>query len=287
MPEPNDGGGGGGGTSDPGGICWVSPADMAGQINNLLTRVAQLESVLNQLLGVDITAIDAADIAPGLGTIIGGVWVSSGDTAVLSASMAEWAGTTLPGDFTGTVISGNVMMTWTNGVVVFSQIGGGIASSGGVAWINGQPPPSGAAAPVDYAVRKRSGGDGYSNLTELRGITKTLDTISSNSPPVGRVEFTVSQAGLYLATFHAYGGTSDWTDQLDLYGTIYWGTDGTKTHTNQPAQSEVHDHYMTFGMSVLMLIGAGSVVGFLSAGSGGASWKSDASVSASLYRISD
>lgn len=50
--------------------CWISPADLAGQVDNLLTRVSKLESALSRLIGADVTAINLENICPAYGTLI-------------------------------------------------------------------------------------------------------------------------------------------------------------------------------------------------------------------------
>lgn len=50
--------------------CWISPADLAGQVDNILTRLARVESALSRLIGADVTAINLENICPAYGTLI-------------------------------------------------------------------------------------------------------------------------------------------------------------------------------------------------------------------------
>jgi len=68
MAETNEGGGGGyGGTSPGGGICWISPSDLAGQVFNLMSRISQLESDLNLLKSSNVSAITLSDLSSSAG----------------------------------------------------------------------------------------------------------------------------------------------------------------------------------------------------------------------------
>ena len=69
MPIVDDGYGGTGSS----GMCWISPSDMAGQVGNLMSRVANLESIVAQLLGVNVGAISLSDFTQDLGVIMSGV----------------------------------------------------------------------------------------------------------------------------------------------------------------------------------------------------------------------
>jgi hypothetical protein len=69
-----DGGGGGGygGTGNPGGLCAPSNADLALADQSILVRLAVLEQLVSQILGVDVTTIDLSDISQSLGHITSG-----------------------------------------------------------------------------------------------------------------------------------------------------------------------------------------------------------------------
>lgn len=69
MITQGDGGTGGGGSTPN--FCSVTPADQAGNLDNILSRLTAIETILSQLLGTDITAIQLSDISQDLGTILG------------------------------------------------------------------------------------------------------------------------------------------------------------------------------------------------------------------------
>lgn len=64
----SDGGSDGGGGST-GGICIVTPSDQVGSLDNIITRLTILETIVSQLLGTDITAIQLSDISQDAGDI--------------------------------------------------------------------------------------------------------------------------------------------------------------------------------------------------------------------------
>jgi len=106
-------------------ICLVSPSDQAGQINNLLDRVHNLEVIVSQLAGLDVTASNASDMVQSLGTITNGTLVLPDN------SVTGWTNSIPPGDFSGTIISNGVITTWDNGVVSFEVQPSGITTGGG------------------------------------------------------------------------------------------------------------------------------------------------------------
>lgn len=126
MAEINEDGGYGG-TSPGGGICWISPSDLAGQVSNLMSRLAQAEADIERLKSANVTAEQLADISELLGLITGGaVILPDGSWAGQGGSIP------VPADFTGSVLSGNVITTWNNGVVSFEVIPSTGVSVGGV-----------------------------------------------------------------------------------------------------------------------------------------------------------
>lgn len=58
---------GGGSTTN---VCPIGPQDQTGSIDNILSRLTTIETILSQLLGTDITAIQLSDISQDLGTIL-------------------------------------------------------------------------------------------------------------------------------------------------------------------------------------------------------------------------
>lgn len=97
--------GGGGSTTN---VCPIGPQDQVGSIDNILSRLTAIETILSQLLGTDITAIQLSDISQDMGTILGGTLgggilsnipailakqsvfaVSGGDRFIIPASVAN------------------------------------------------------------------------------------------------------------------------------------------------------------------------------------------------------
>lgn len=126
MAQTNDDGGYGG-TSPGGGICWISPSDLAGQVYNLMSRLAQAEADIERLKSANVSAQQLSDIAEAIGLLVGGTIVMPGDP---TNTMSEWAGTVMPTGFSGSVVSGNVTTTWTNGVVSFQVNNQGVVTGG-------------------------------------------------------------------------------------------------------------------------------------------------------------
>ena len=123
MAEIRDGGGGG--STD---ICLVSPSDQAGQINNILDRVHNLELAVAQLAGLDVNATNLSDMVESLGTI------TNGTIMMPDNSISGWTNSIPPGNFTGSIMSNGVITTWTDGVVSFEVLstgGGGVTVGGG------------------------------------------------------------------------------------------------------------------------------------------------------------
>lgn len=188
MAESGDSNGGYGGTSTPG-LCWISPSDLAGQVFNLMAQVAQMQSELNALKATNITAEQLSDISELLGLITGG--------AVILPD-GSWAGTggsiPVPNGFSGTVVSGNVITTWTDGVVSFQVI-----------------PGTGAVSGTFVKVDKFFGFNPFTYTTAsvyhvLKGFTvENVDGITSVNPTTGQIHFNthgmflVGYAGLQLA----------------------------------------------------------------------------------------
>lgn len=69
MITQGEGGGVGGGSTTN--FCSTNPADQVANIDNILSRLTAIETILSQLLGTDITAIQLSDISQDLGTILG------------------------------------------------------------------------------------------------------------------------------------------------------------------------------------------------------------------------
>jgi len=63
---PVDLGTGGGSTTN---ICTTSPTDLQGQVDNLVSRVEELEKTVSQILGGNISVTQLSDISPSIGWV--------------------------------------------------------------------------------------------------------------------------------------------------------------------------------------------------------------------------
>lgn len=118
MPLTNDdGGGGGGGTT--GGVCTPSPSDQLAITNNLISRISDIEKFLSRLIGADVNANNLSELATNIGNILNGTIMLTGDGY---SPYGPGGSIPVPAGFTGTVLSGNVITTWTDGVVSFEVI---------------------------------------------------------------------------------------------------------------------------------------------------------------------
>lgn len=128
MAVANDNGGtsgsgtGGGSTTS---VCTINPSDNVSIINNLISRIADIERFLSYLVGADVYANNLSELAKDIGNILNG-------TITLPGGDDPNTDTIPPDEFTGTVISGNVITTWNNGVVSFQLINGVQTVGGGV-----------------------------------------------------------------------------------------------------------------------------------------------------------
>ena len=111
MPLQVDDDGGGTTTS----VCSPSPSDQVAILNNLISRIADIEKFLSQIVAADVYASNLSELAKDLGNVLNGTIIlpSTGSPLGPGGSIP------VPPDFSGTVISGNVITTWTNGVVSF------------------------------------------------------------------------------------------------------------------------------------------------------------------------
>ena len=161
-------------------ICNVSPSDQAGQINNLMDRVLNLEIAVAKLAGLDVTATNASDLVESLGTITNGVIIMPDN------SVTGWTNSIPPGDFTGTIISNGVITTWNNGVVSFQVDSTGISTGGG-------SPKRIVRTEMDTT----SISNGGRNDLSFANPTITDDTIGASW---GATSFTVPTSGQYFVS---------------------------------------------------------------------------------------
>lgn len=130
MAEIPDGGSSGGGSTTS--ICTVNPSDNVSIINNLISRISDIEKFLSQLVGADVHADNLSELATNIGNILNGTITLPGDG---NSPYGTGGSIPVPDGFTGTVISGNVITTWTDGVVSFQVIpssGITVGAGGGV-----------------------------------------------------------------------------------------------------------------------------------------------------------
>lgn len=175
MAEQNDSNGGGYGGGSTSLVCTPSPSDQVAILNNLISRVSDIERFLSQLVGADVQANNLSELATDLGNVLNG-------TIVLPATSWGGAGSSVPvpADFNGTVMSGNVITTWTNGVVSFEVTNsGGITTGGGsiTKWAQVGILASGGA------------------ITSVDILSDTSNLVSTSSPTL-----TINESGLYLFT---------------------------------------------------------------------------------------
>lgn len=71
MITQGEGSGVGGGSTTN--FCSTNPADQVGSIDNILSRLTAIETILSMLLGTDITAIQLSDISQDAGTLLAGI----------------------------------------------------------------------------------------------------------------------------------------------------------------------------------------------------------------------
>jgi hypothetical protein len=80
-------------------MCWVSPADQAGNVDNLISRVERLEELLAQLLSGNVSASQLSDITPNAGVLqnmvatssnAAGGWITDGTFTGVGISTLGW-----------------------------------------------------------------------------------------------------------------------------------------------------------------------------------------------------
>jgi len=173
---------GSGGSTD---ICWVSPSDQAGQINNILDRVHNLEVAVAQLAGLDVNATNLSDMVASLGTI------TNGTILLPDNSLTGWTNSIPPGDFSGTLISNGVITTWENGVVSFEVQPSGITTGGG-----GVSAAHYESTTFDTGITSSSGQDPLTLDSEAYD-PDNIGSLSSN-------KITIAATGTYLINANIY-----------------------------------------------------------------------------------
>lgn len=197
MAEPDTGTGGG--TTSL--VCTVSPSDQEAIVNNLIKRIADMETFLSRLVAYDVYASNLAELADNLGSILNGeiMLPSSGNSPYGVGGSIP-----VPSDYTGTYISGNVITIWNNGVVTYELING-IPSTGG-----------GTGSITQYHPTSVSSG--------LPVFTLAQQT-DANISLCGNSCWSFSQTGWYSFIFNIEGVTDTGTDAVSL-GVDHRDSDG-------------------------------------------------------------
>lgn len=191
--------------TSPAEMCWVSPADQAGTIDNLMSRVAKLEETIALLTGGDVSANQLADITPKAGVL-------TDLTAVSSNAAGGWI---TDGSFTGVAISTlGWKMSDGNSYPIVQMVDGvlqyGFKASGGV----------GGASSV--ASTGQVIGYGASNSTTISSSWKQF----SIPQALGGGSFTLPRTGIYLICYQVHsnafstpGSDKEANAELTLNGT--------------------------------------------------------------------
>lgn len=125
MAEINDGGATSGTTTI---VCTPSPSDEVAILNNLISRVSDIERFLAQLVGADVQANNLSELATDMGNLLNGSIILPNSP---NSPYGPGGSIPVPDGFNGSVISGNVITTWTDGVVSFQVDNTGLVVGGG------------------------------------------------------------------------------------------------------------------------------------------------------------
>jgi hypothetical protein len=201
-------------TTSAGGLCVIGGADESAQIQSLTERVAKLEQALAYVLGQDISASQLSDISQNAGWITGVTYMGQpGWTRTPSGTLIPPAGFSLSGsglfnmyDYcTGETVPYQGVSVDENGVIQFGfKPNGEVCGEKVDQWDGGGAPDF-----YRYAISFSGSYDQNSG----RGITFGSNGYSCGAGVYsGSAEFTISQAGLYLAQHSATwifsGGTA-------------------------------------------------------------------------------
>lgn len=127
MPIDSDvytGGTGGGSTTS---VCSISPSDNIAVLNNYGSRLSDIERFLSRVVAADVYASNLSDLAENLGNVLNGTIMLSSTS---NSPYGVGGSIPVPSGYSGTVISGNVITTWNNGVVSFEVVGNPLGGSG-------------------------------------------------------------------------------------------------------------------------------------------------------------
>lgn len=226
-------GGGYGGTAPGNGICWISPSDLAGQVFNLMSRIAQLESDVALLKAANVTANQTSDLSGDLGNVTaGGIVLPSGNLPAAD------------GQFSGLVQNGTTFQGYQNGVPIFTfdTTGGGTVSTT-AATVTGFG-GSGSTPVLDYAILEINTTGG--NVSHLRGVS--LLHQPALNPDFDYWQVQIAKDGIYWIYANQYQlnpssdaviqsaafiRTSEDPGSYDLWQAYnYWGNQGVQFKTS-------------------------------------------------------
>ena len=213
----NEGGGGIAPIGTAGSVCAISPSDLVGTVDNLITRIERIEQILMQIASANVWANQLSDLSQQVGWLGGITYMGvPGWTQTEYGTLIPPPGFTLLGNGI-TLSDGNTysaVVMDENGVLQF-----GFTPIGAV---EGEKPAEWDAAaaaigPADYANAEYNSGDVRWNA-DSRGIT--VATGEGPLPASRRATFTVSQSGLYFiagsATDFISGGSDASQDSVGI-----------------------------------------------------------------------
>lgn len=207
MADTPDSGGGVGGSGDSiflsgsAATCAISPSDLVGTLDNFLHRLEEVEKAVTQLLAQNIWANQLSDLSQQVGWVGNVTYMGvPGWTQTEYGTLIPPAGLSL--STLGIKLSdGNTYQAVVmdeNGVLQFGFTPGGTPAGELVdAWNAGGAP--------DYSIYKFGATLTTNPFSASNGITINSNTFSS-SVSAGAIQWTVSQAGLYLINL-----TGSWT----------------------------------------------------------------------------
>lgn len=238
-------GGGGGSTSN---ICAISPSDMAGNIDNILTRLETVENILSQILGYDITANRLSDITDVLGWINNVTYMgTTGWTLTPAGTLIPPPGWTFLGSGL-TLSDGNTysaVLMDSDGVLQY-----GFTTEGQVT--------GNAAVGSAYGIWSSQNGYGGTNADPdqiyFKGVTRLNQEFSTatSSSIIQRTEtWRVDSGGLYLVTMSGASKLSG--NDVGIMATLRMGVVATNDDSNQLSH-EFYDFrdYLLMGNGYVM-----------------------------------
>jgi len=185
------------GTGGGGELCLVSPSDMAGQIDNILTRLAKVEQVLSVLLGMDITAGSLDEISQNLGTMTMATlinaargWTTEGTFSGVAISTLGWK---MYNPCTGQEENFPIVITNPDGSLNFGATENGTLCGSSVeAWNTAVT----GSTLLDYGLFDYQG-----SVYQTRGTSISLSSVSAGSLGASaEIVANINQAGLYMAS---------------------------------------------------------------------------------------